>query len=434
MNRVKRAATALVISVAVYLTPTVGPHAVFVLGEVVWRDLGNILHGGRDHDLAWAATDIGVALMAQIAFFLLVYWFLARPGWRRTLCLGLPIVPALIALNYAYMVAIPTYFLIEPDTTAERGTWSLECTVRDVWIPAISSPPGPSRSAAIWLADVNPPHSYALFNPTGCELRRLELAQSAEGHVTYVAGAHALYKTMTPATWFVFDAAANTKTPVDVGEGQSVILSNDGGSVAWLRPVAGVTSPVQFDAVIRRVDGRGDESVDLSALGRGGSQQLISFDSEAGELVVARGLSELLWVGVDGRIRKILPRPAGVAPQPQTFRILPGGWVAWDAYRENQPYRVAWELPGGNGSHQVLKGRSITSLAVSPDGNLIGLSVTSSLSIGSTPDAVSVLRVADGAVVFHKFLPKYTRSTVAFPDSGRFVYTDLEGVRVLKIE
>ena len=64
MNRVKRAATALVISVAVYLTPTVGPHAVFVLGEVVWRDLGNILHGGRDHDLAWAATDIGVALMA----------------------------------------------------------------------------------------------------------------------------------------------------------------------------------------------------------------------------------------------------------------------------------------------------------------------------------------------------------------------------------
>jgi len=46
MNRVKRAATALVISVAVYLTPTVGPHAVFVLGEVVWRDLGNILHGG----------------------------------------------------------------------------------------------------------------------------------------------------------------------------------------------------------------------------------------------------------------------------------------------------------------------------------------------------------------------------------------------------
>ena len=79
------------------------------------------------------------------------------------------------------------------------------------------------------------------------------------------------------------------------------------------------------------------------------------------------------------------------------------------------------------------KGRGITSLAVSPDGNWIALSVTSGFSIGSTPDAVSVLRVADGTEVFRKYLPKYTRSVVAFPDAARFIYTDLEGLHVRRI-
>ncbi len=102
-------------------------------------------------------------------------------------------------------------------------------------------------------------------------------------------------------------------------------------------------------------------------------------------------------------------------------------------YRDDESYRFAWSLPAGTGSVRVPKGRSITSLAVSPDGRWIALSVTSTLSIGSTADAVSVVRVADGAEVFRKYLPKYTRSSVAFGDAGRFVYTDLDGVEVLAI-
>jgi hypothetical protein len=63
----------------------------------------------------------------------------------------------------------------------------------------------------------------------------------------------------------------------------------------------------------------------------------------------------------------------------------------------------------------------------------IAASVTSGISIGSTPDAVFVERAADAGEVFRTYLPKYARSTVAFPDSGRFVYSDMEGVRVLRI-
>ena len=216
-------------------------------------------------------------------------------------------------------------------------------------------------------------------------------------------------------------------------DGQSVILSNDGSAVAWLRRVAASSPPIPLEAVIRRVGGDGEKVVDLSGLGRGGLQQLIQFDSDAGELIFVRGLSELIWVGIDGRLRKTMAKPDGVEPQPQTYRLVSNGWVAWDAYRENQPYRVAWSLPHGTGHHQIPKGRGITSLAVSPDANWIALSVTSGLSIGSTQDAVSVLRVTDGMEVFRKYFPKYTRSTVAFSDTGRFIYTDLEGVRVLRI-
>ena len=121
-------------------------------------------------------------------------------------------------------------------------------------------------------------------------------------------------------------------------------------------------------------------------------------------------------------------------PHPDTVTFFPDGWVAWDGYRENESYRVVWSLPGGKGSHRVPRSRGITSLAVSPDGRWIALSVTSGLSIGSTRDAAYVLGTADGREAFRKYFPKYTRSSLAFLGPGRFVYTDLEGVNVLEVQ
>jgi hypothetical protein len=150
MSEIKRVALACLLSCAVYLTPLVGPHAAFLLGEVIWNELDDALHGRGDQNIAWIATDTGVALLAQLSFFLLVYWSLRRPGCVRGISVGLSLAPAVIALNYAYMVAIPSHFLIEPDTAAERDTWLLECTAHNVWIPQIASPPSLSRGAPIW--------------------------------------------------------------------------------------------------------------------------------------------------------------------------------------------------------------------------------------------------------------------------------------------
>ncbi len=440
MTGAKRAAAAAVLSFIVYLTPLVGPHAVWLLGETLYQDFAGLLRARAGRDAAWVATDVAVALLAQLGFGLLVYWFIGGPGWLRGLGVILPVLPAIVVLNYVYQVAIPTRFLIEPDTTPERASWPLACTARDVWVPQIPGPPVVTKDAAaapLWVAEVHPPLRYGLFAMPGCKVTLLELTQSARGYVTYVVGGRALYTTLVPATgaqsWSVFDAASGKRAPLEVDRGQFPILSTDGRSAAWLRPVVGSTPPIQLEAVVRGVERSREQVVGLDALGRGGIQQLVQLDTEAGELVVARGLRELLRVGMDGRLRGMGPDVQGVDPHPGTVRFVEGGWVAWDGYRENEAYRVAWALSRGKGAHRVPRSRGITSLAVSPDGRFIALSVTSGLSLGSTQDAVSVLSTADGSEVFRKYLPKYTRSSVAFLGPEWFVYTDLGGVNVLRI-
>ena len=61
------------------------------------------------------------------------------------------------------------------------------------------------------------------------------------------------------------------------------------------------------------------------------------------------------------------------------------------------------------------------------------MSVGTSLNIGKAQDAVYVLSSADGREVFRKYLPPYSRSPVAFVDGGFLAYSELGGVRLLRI-
>lgn len=318
MTGAKRTAAAAVLSFAVYATPLVGPHAAWLLGEVLYRELAEILRG-RGREPAWVATDVALALFAQLALGLLVYWFSGRPGWLRGLAVLAPVLPAIAVLNYAYLVAIPTRFLIEPDTAPERAGWPLECVARDVWVPQLGAPPVVTRDAAapLWVSETGASRRYGLFEMPGCKVRLLELTHSSNGYVTYVAGGRALYLTLerggSAQSWSVVGAASGKRMPLEgVDAGQFPILSTDGRSAVWLRPVQGSTPPTQFEAVVRDVDRPRERVVDLAALGRGGIQQLVELDTEAGELVAARGLHELVRVGLDGRLRGVGPDVRGV--------------------------------------------------------------------------------------------------------------------------
>jgi hypothetical protein len=134
-------------------------------------------------------------------------------------------------------------------------------------------------------------------------------------------------------------------------------------------------------------------------------------------------------VGLDGGVRRGPLAPAGVEPLGLTWRRGGAGWVAWDGYRERDAYRVAWETAHGQGRHRIPRGRSPGAVAVDPEGRHVALSVSGVYSIGAVPDAVIVLRTADGAEVFRRYLPRYARAGVAFLGAGFFAYTDVEDGR-----
>ena len=46
---------------------------------------------------------------------------------------------------------------------------------------------------------------------------------------------------------------------------------------------------------------------------------------------------------------------------------------------------------------------------------------------------VDVLRTDNGAAVFRRYLPRYTRSDVVFFEGGFLGYSDLDGTHILKI-
>ena len=73
MSGSRRTISALVLSFAVYLTPLVGPHAAWLLGEVLWREVARGSSGRLAREPLWAATDAAVAFGAQVVVFLLLY-------------------------------------------------------------------------------------------------------------------------------------------------------------------------------------------------------------------------------------------------------------------------------------------------------------------------------------------------------------------------
>ena len=100
---------ALLCSLAVYLIPVVGPHAAFTVGEIIAQQF---------HDFkspAWAFSALGIAVALQAAAFALFYWFWMRRGALPLAALIVCGLAAVTAIQYIYMIALPTMFMIEPE-------------------------------------------------------------------------------------------------------------------------------------------------------------------------------------------------------------------------------------------------------------------------------------------------------------------------------
>jgi hypothetical protein len=220
------------------------------------------------------------------------------------------------------------------------------------------------------------------------------------------------------------------------------ILSDDGEWTAWIERVPGETvTPLVEQVMIRSLRDRREAVVRLPDPGRA-SLVLLGVDVPAQSVTLfafeyRTSRAALAAIGFDGAPRGEPIVAEGVSPQATTMLRVGTGWVAWDAYRDQGRYRLAWALPRGRGVHEVRLGCGITAVDVDPQGTYVALSTTTNLNIGAIRDSVYVLRAADGGEAFRRFLPTYARSRVSFLGSGRLAYDDSDGgrsgVRIVRV-
>jgi len=447
MDRRSALLKAFVASLGVYLIPVIGPHALWLLGEHLYS---GVARSGPEHPLAWTAVEWALAISLQAVAGTLSYWFFARPRWWRLLPLAACVPIFFVLVEWAYLLAIPSRFLIEQDTAPESGDWKSVCAVADMSLATVRSAPDVSLEHAgeAWLSGTGV-NDYTVLAMPGCRKYAVELSHASPSTTLpfVLPGGRCLFNTWDNKTaqthWWFYDTSSRPlrHPPADPNR-VAPILSNDGNWVAWLEYVPGVTvPPLPQRVVIRSLRDDRERLVSLPPPGRS-DFVLLSANMDAEELTFyehdyASRESSLTMLGLDGAQRGQPIVASGVDPQATTFLRADTGWVAWDAYRETEPYRVAWSLPKGNGTHRVPKGRGITAVAVSPGGTYVAVSTSTSLNIGHIQDAVYVLRVSDGKTLWRRNLPTYARSSVAFLGENLFAYTDWDGthatVRVLQI-
>ncbi len=425
-------------SFLVYLFPLIGPHTLQPWGVVIVMEL---TEGLDQRDPLWVAADLALAVTLQLFAALLGCWYFRRADWKRLLAV-LPAVPVLwAALMWSYLGAIPHYFLIDNSRRAEIDTWPEQCRVANAYLPSVKTPADLSLEKAGRAFVARLPHSdLGILQMPGCEVSELGIRWSNYSpriHSVTVTGAvlYSLHdKASNQWSWWVLNGpGAEPRALVQPAytEHSEPILSTDGEWVSWVQRIP-VKKPQTRPAVlIESVQAEDRLTIDLRPFAPS-SFRLDHFDRSVGEVVLTRGEEEFLGVGLDGSLHWGPWNPEGIKAWAGTRRQMQGGWVVWDAYQEDEPYRLAWSLAEGKGSHTVQRGYRIESASVDPQGRYIAVSIGGQYTF-EMPDSVYVMKTADGSEVFRRYLSQYNRSQVAFLGSEFFAYKEGNSIRVLRV-
>jgi hypothetical protein len=390
------------------------------------------------HDCAYPCHEDG--------WLHLVAWVLLRPGWVWVLVLAACAPLFAAAANWTFLSALPSGYQTERATTPNLGDWKTACALPDMEVALVRSPPDTSlaRAGHAWLrakdgyVDLTMPSCHTRLIPKPDDSVQLDLDFVSPAGVYLMRN----WDNKTRQThWWVGNGSLRPSSRIP--EGSTIfgmpILSNDGHWVAWIELIPGAKL---HRAVVQSLDDERAHFVDMP------DQQILQWtllaaDMERKELTFyeydypkQRSSLTMLGLGSERRGDSIVVQ--GVDAQFTTLLRVGSGWVAWDATRDlGKRYRVAWSLANGRGVHKAFWGRSITAVAVDPDGAYVAISETTALRDYNVQDAVYVLRTSDGKEVWHRNLPTFARSSPAFLGEKFFVYTDLDGahstVRVLQI-
>src|SRR5271169_873352 len=375
-----------------------------------------------------------------------VAWVLVRSGWVWILVLAACAPWFATAANWTYLSALTSRFHTERATTPDLRDWKTVCTVPDMEVAVVRSPPDTSlaRAGQAWLRAKD---EYVVLTMPSCHIRLITKPDATmQLNLDFVspAGIYLMrnWDNKTRQThWWLGNGSLRPLSRVP--EGSTIfgmpVLSNDGHWVAWMELIPGTKL---HRAVVQSLNDEWAHLVDIPDQ-RVLQWTLLALDMERKELTfyeydytTRRSSLTLLSLGSERQGDSIVAQ--GVDAQFTTLLRVGSGWVAWDAAREPaERYRVAWSLANGRGVHKALWGRSITAVKVDPDGAYVAISETTAMRDYNVQDAVYVLRTSDGKEVWHRNLPTYARSSLAFLGEKFFAYTDSDGahstVRVLQI-
>src|SRR5688572_23665833 len=364
----RRWAWAIGLSFGVYAIPLLTAHWWAILGE-------RVIHGlFSRRQAAWIALDSILALGLQGVLFALA-WALGRRGVVLAIAgCALALIPLTAIANLAYMVTIPSVFLIEADEAPDQTPWMEACSVPGYSLDA--SPAGTGRGVEQRGETVvrSNQGGYAVLSVSGCRLERYPLPSLpiAPGVQRVLPDGSLVYVTVernVPGQRFWYLRRGQTepveiKAPGDVTRPESVpVVSDDGGWVAWqtydvnhlaslsIRPI-GPGTPFRFTHELLQRTTLVTVELDMTQ-----REAVINRDlSTFARLRVAEGDPSIVWGPL---------RPSGVAAQTDTFRYLNGQWLGWDAYVEqDKAAKVVWSARGGVGEYRVPRGRSIASAAL----------------------------------------------------------------------
>ena len=329
---------ALVGSLAVYLIPLIGPHAIWLLGESLLQELTRV----GEREPLWLVADLALALAAQAAVGLTLVW--SFRGSRLRLLTWIAAVPILVAaVNTVYLIAIPSYFLIEPDTAPEVTGWEEHCLVPNVSLmPVRTSVNQPASGVGEWWVQ-RPDARYALLRLPDCAVVDADLplpSVQPGGQVDFMLGFQfsalggaATIEWLVPRTsersWWLLSGPAAQLIPIDQPDlvEAAPILSDAADALAWVQRVAGSPRPVLERVMIRPLQASpGFDSLDIELAPFGpASYTLLGVDTEDDEAILWRN-GEPLVVGFDGQRRPTSLPSDAVRPQASTYLRL-DGWV-----------------------------------------------------------------------------------------------------------
>ena len=419
-----RGIVALAASCAIYLVPIVTAHWIDFFGVALGRELIS------DREWLWKAADLAIAVTAQTALFAVAWWVLGRSRAAAVAVVVLLLVPAAMTLNYAYLYAVPSYFLIEADQAPDKSSWTEVCSVDGFSLDPVRGgvSRGFERRGEAWVRQDNG-SQYGILQVPACTVEPVAIPDLPiapglhqalpDGSVVFVT----MERGVAVQKYWLLRRGADAPLLLGSSSGQTdgvPLVSDDGGWVAWTMRTAAREASLRIEPLA------GGEAIVFShPLLQNTTLVVVELDMTTREVVVNRDLTEFVSLRLDGTIVWGPLKPGAISAQTDTFRYLDRQWAGWDAYVEDVRYRLGWSTQSGTGTYEAPKGRSITSAAMDARGRYVAASTTTALSIGSIADTVVTLNTADGSEVFRKSLPMYARSQVSFLGDSYFAYSDL---------